>query len=649
MGKRLLSFIALMMLCTFTVSAETVPVNKSRTAVTTKIDVNEGEQWRGYFDGNYQDLQYFGMGDQFSFFPMKYDCAIRIQMGKGLTIEGIKFGLRDLENIDDVKIWMSRTPIGSSCYQADICVQEIGMDELSPVSDDDYGYSLNEIRFDEPYKIEGYEDVYIGYSFTVYDDVEECNVHPIIVTDKDIPTEDNAFFLNFGLDFANCKGAYYGNLAVQVLTSGDYEGMNVAKLDDSFNQKVFAKDDAAKAISAKIYNIGRKAINKFTYVVVNDGVETAPTEVVLDEELEALTGVLVYDFPYECTETGYHDVSIKITTVNGVENLGYNTTLGEVVIVSRKVAHVPFFEEKTSTIEGSSPFGIVARHRAKEALGDKAVLIAFHVDPEEQGNEPMECGIYGNHKYTFLWMPEAHINRTMFDLHPYFTTSEVQEFTLVSLLEKLIDTTVPEAEISVEGIVSEDNSEVSVKSTTTFLFNSDENNYTTAYMVVADSLVGSGVEWMQCNDLTWYPKDFYGFDEMLTEWVAADEYVETFYNDVPIDGVGIDHGVYGSIKVPLVEEEEQTHEVSFNLANNELVQNINNLSVCAFLINTKTGAVVNADRQPVKFATSINDIDASKEGKAEYYTIDGHKISSPQKGIVIVKYPGNKVEKKVIK
>ncbi len=649
MKKILLPLIALLLLCTVYVSADNVTVKETRSVATGKIELKEGEQWRGYFDGNYQNLQYIGFGVQFPWLPMDYDCAIKIPMGRGLTIQGIKFPFRNLQNITDVKIWLSRKPLDLSYEDADICVQDVSIESLSPVSEKDNGYSINEIRFNEPYKIEGNEDIYIGYSFAVQDNVESYDVEPIVVTNRDIPTEENAFFLNFGLGFADCVDAYYGNLAIQVLTTGEYEGCDVAEMDNTFDQKVFVKDEV-KELKAKVYNKGRKPIKSLSYVIITDGVANEEAEVFLEKEIEPMKGVLEYNFPFVCESTGVREVSIMITKVNGVENKLNNTSTGKVVIISNKVKHVPVFEEMTSTQNGAAPFGKVARHRAKEYFGNDAVMLAFHVDVQEQGREPMECGIYDKFKYTYDWFPGAHINRSMLNIHPYFTTCEVSEFALVNTLKDFINTTVSEAEIKVEGLVSEDNSNINVTSTTKFMFSSTENDYAVAVMLVADSLRGSGDEWMQKNELVDYKgTGYFEYDEMLVDWINSTDFVETYYNDVPIDGKGIDNGIEGSIASPIVENEEQKYDVVFDITNNELVQNINNLSVCAMLINTKTGVIVNADRKPVKFATSISNINADENAKIEYYTIDGQKISTPKKGIVIVKYPDNKVVKQIIK
>ena len=179
---------------------------KASAIAKSHIDLRDNEVWWGYFNGNYESSDPFDMLKTGYGTKITYACGIRLKaendfdMGKGKTIEGIKFVFPDLKHIEDVKIWMS-TSLSElkDMSDCDICVQDIDKADLIDAMHGTEDNFTNEIRFNTPYTI-GDEDVYIGYTFRVteIDDIyDQC---PVVLDEnpENILSTDGAFFWQIG-------------------------------------------------------------------------------------------------------------------------------------------------------------------------------------------------------------------------------------------------------------------------------------------------------------------------------------------------------------------------------------------------------------------------------------------------------------------
>ena len=109
----------------------------------------------------------------------------------------------------------------------------------------------------------------------------------------------------------------------------------------------------------------------------------------------------------------------------------------------------------------------------------------------------------------------------------------------------------------------------------------------------------------------------------------------------------------GHLKAPIKADETQSHTYVFkNIKSKNVIQKKENLRVCVLLINTNTGKIENAAKCSIsEFKTT--GISSVSEGtrtavEAERYTLDGRRITTPQKGINIVKYSDGRVSKEVV-
>lgn len=112
-------------------------------------------------------------------------------------------------------------------------------------------------------------------------------------------------------------------------------------------------------------------------------------------------------------------------------------------------------------------------------------------------------------------------------------------------------------------------------------------------------------------------------------------------------------GIKGALAGRL--EAREAHEVSWSMQRPELLEDWNKARIVAYIIDSETGRVVNAAAHRVKdeVVTSVGSIavdprDEAAAGPAEYYNMQGARVTSPGPGIYIVRR-GSKVTKEIVK
>ena len=110
-------------------------------------------------------------------------------------------------------------------------------------------------------------------------------------------------------------------------------------------------------------------------------------------------------------------------------------------------------------------------------------------------------------------------------------------------------------------------------------------------------------------------------------------------------------GITGSLSSKAEEGVTQSHASKFNIKNSSLAKIAKKLHVVALLYDKERGAWVNADIKDVISGTEgVSTLPACDDiREVARYTIDGKRISQPQKGINIVKMSDGKVHKIVVR
>ena len=159
--------------------------------------------------------------------------------------------------------------------------------------------------------------------------------------------------------------------------------------------------------------------------------------------------------------------------------------------------------------------------------------------------------------------------------------------------------------------------------------------------------------WKQANYYTGHT-EFRGISEELDYFVNAPGTIYNLENNfVAIAADGVKSARTGHLKAPIKADETQSHTYVFkNIKSKNVIQKKENLRVCVLLINTITGKIENAAKCSIsEFGTTA--ISSVSEGtrtavEADRYTLDGRRITTPQKGINIVKYSDGRVSKEVV-
>ena len=105
------------------------------------------------------------------------------------------------------------------------------------------------------------------------------------------------------------------------------------------------------------------------------------------------------------------------------------------------------------------------------------------------------------------------------------------------------------------------------------------------------------------------------------------------------------------VKTPIEVDQTQSFQHVFNIAHNRLLQDKSKLKVCVLLINHHTKRIENAAKCTITDAgaTGISTVTEEHGNNTETarYTLNGHRIQVPQKGIYIVKYGDGRVRKEI--
>ena len=623
------------------------------------IDLKSNEVWWGYFNGKYRtykadDLLKYGFGG-----AAVYACGIKIpannafDMGKGKTIEGIKFVFPDLKHIEDVKIWMS-TSLSElkDMSDCDICVQNIDKADLIDAmhgTEDDF---TNEIRFDTPYTI-GDEDVYIGYTFRVTDVEDIYDQCPVVLDEnpENILSTDGAFFWRYDDDDEWYEETDGEVIAMQVLFSSADMKSNAVNITDSFTD-VAVKKNGTTTQPLTLSTIGKDGLSSFKYVVTTNGEVSDEQTVTLDEPITQIGGEYTYDFPLKGGDTqGVYNTTIKITEVNGAANEGlYTESAGQTIVVENAPERKVFIEDYTGTWVKGAPFGFINKMKLKELYGDKVVVVSSH----NGAKDPMYLKEYDTYAYRsgIKSVPSTVIDRTYWAIYPYLGSDMGQylRYGYADDVDRAL-TQLPVASVDVEGKLSDDETTVNVEAKVKFEFTGEKDNYALFYLLTEDGMQDES--WVQKNGMGFYAgKGYETYDPLFEQYVnGPEEMTGLVYDDVVVAIKGLKTGVEGSISPTIQIDEIQTGKESFDLSEYPVIQDKKQLSACVVILDTKSGKVINASKCKVKSVeTGINgNKAASKAVEVVRYTPDGRQVSQPVEGVNIIRYSDGRIVKSVVR
>ncbi len=608
----------LMAMLTATIQGETHSV---------KIQFTHGEatseqMWWGHLSGNRMSSSDNGLGsseagtiDVAMFVPKEHAFV-----GTS-TIKAIRLWLGDdLSKIsDDVRVWISEDePLSSGSY-----VQSVPLSTLQ--------VGKNDIELTTPYEVKG-KALYIGYTYTSSE-----RSYPIMFEDK-MGTK-SLFYRHSNSGSWEDISEDYGCLGLQVfIEGGPYPKNNVTVGD--FGQQVVSKEQGSISVPIMVTNMGMNEITSFAYTITTDGGST--TE---EQTYDMSSYAIPYNETRTChitfladSKTAKYAKTLTITKLNGIKNKSAaKEAKGSLITIEEKPSVVPVVEEFTGTWCGYCPYGMVGMQALHEKYGDQVVLIAAH------GSDIMTIEDYNPIRAYYVdGYPSSIINRNQ-ETYP-------SKSNLLNYMEKMKDAVVQGSiSLSAEWGDTEKKS-VNFTTKTKFVYSEDEGNYGIAFVLVEDGMIGSGSSWAQSNYLS--GSSVWQNDEMEF-WKKADSKVTGLeYDHVAVSAWDIVDGVTGSVNPHIQERDVQTFTYRGQIPdkNLTLIQNKSKLTAIALLIDRTSGTIVNAAQAPIsEMSTDITDLITNPTTIEGYYTIDGKRISTPAKGVNVVKYADGSTKKIFVK
>lgn len=610
-----------------------VPNSSLRMPVTSRVDVRADEHWGGYWNGA-QDEKLTMIGVELV--PESYDVAICYPAGtaevNGLTMEGVKFSFPGSQNISDLRIWMS-TVQPSTAEEADILVQKVT--DITDIQNTDDPFI--EVRFAKPYKVDPAKDLYIGYSFKVTGGESYNELYPILIyKEQDMA---NSFFLKYGSYDAWMDYSQYeiGRLALQVLMSGA-----VPENGAALNSRLGAYTNLTGSeihVPLTIQNTGSNGIKSMDVsVTVND--ESTTLHINPEQSVEGMGTKYDYDMVLTMpSQTGVYDIRVDIQKVNGVANESETSASGKLYAVTNVAERIPFVEEFTAMWCGNCPRGFVGLQKLRQDYGDKISLVAVHSD------DAMDCSAdYKEVLAKVTGLPMAYVDRYYLDADPYYGyTAPYGIKDIVESSKEMLPAANIYACASIEGDI------LTAKSETEFLYTGDASDFGIAYIITENGLQDDS--WRQANFYSSSTDPDITCEPLFEYWINEGKFVKgVVYDDVIIAARGIVTGVEGSVPAEVVEGDKNIHSIKFDLNQYGVIQNRDNLSVVAVLIDKVNGNVVNSNSVQLSMSSSIEGVSEKEDAReTARYTTDGRMINDLQKGINIVKYSDGTVRKVCVK
>ena len=429
-----------------------------------------------------------------------------------------------------------------------------------------------------------------------------------------------------------------------------------------------------------ITNNSAKPITQLTYSISVDGVNGAEKSLDLSSPIEPMeTASIPYTTAFE--DDGVHTVELNISKVNGNTNINKHSSAEYSIIALEKSAdRVSVVEEQTGTWCGWCPRGHVALDLLNKQLGDKVVTLAGHYANGESQVDPMnilgdnitsqaeaeaDYGLIALYVSSLLGgdgLPGAMFDRVV-AADPYVGANTTKgkngtyEYGATDLVNLLKEENPSEADFSMTASWADDkNTDIKVDLTTTFNYNRFGSfPYGVAFVLSENGMTGKGANWKQLN---YYSKlagvngasDFNNPD--MAAWFKAGSYVSTTYDNVVVQAwnpLG-DAAIVDKSKTD-IDKGEVIHFSTTLKVNSDLIQNYNNLTLSALLVNLNSLAVVNAAKVVLgNCAAGIEDVNSEANNNVvSRYNVNGMRINGAQKGLNIVKLANGKVVKMAVK
>ena len=510
----------------------------------------------------------------------------------GMRITGINVPLNTAATVTDCKAWLTK----QLALESGSNIPDITSIDFTPNG------NWVEVTFAEPYTITE-EGVYAGYSLTVpsvdADNANDPNKVPIMcVASEDIGN----LYIHTSRSVRKWRNlpetAYYGTgaYAMIVRLSGEHIKTHAASLLAPDERECFGMINTERPLNLTVVNHGLSEITNIDYEILFDNEKIEHN---VDISLRGLYYGAKTNLNIELpaiTNKGIQPVDVRITKVNGVRNEdGTPNVSFNICYLNEYPKHKPLMETYTGAWCGWCVREHASMNAMCELYGDDFVGISYH------NGDAMECTLtYPNDVEGY---PDCFIDRVQ--KTECFWGSSHQSLGIKEDWNAR-RTIIPPASISLEAHWTDESlTHLQVTSTTTFIRDFTNSPYQLTYILTEDNMSGSGSEWTQENSYA-----------NMTD-VANDPYLGP-YTNMPYSISGLEFNnvavqlassralaLDNTLPTTISAETQYNHTYTFDITQNDLVQDQRNLRPVVLLIDKSTGEVVNAEKVSVDITNII--------------------------------------------
>ena len=426
------------------------------------------------------------------------------------------------------------------------------------------------------------------------------------------------------VDMANDFGGSGTNMYLAATTVGDATGFDNAFIIGEMTIGDFTlpiiKTNFAEPIRFKVRNVGGNTLNTMEYNLEVNGVKGDNQTVEIDVLPEKEKVIAIPSPKYV---TGINELTLNITKANGEVAEG---STNAICIAMDKEGYDRKFvvEEGTGTWCGWCPRGIVGLSKMTEKYPDSFIGIAVH-----SGDEFAPTS-YAPLRSTYFksGLPMCVINRDpIFALDPNLEYLEMcKDFWAEQRSPAKVDMDV---EWGVDGL--------KVTTNTSFAYNEDKAQYRLAFALLEEGLTGK-----QTNYYADHPGE-------LEWWGEQTDPVEWTFEHTARDIFNF-NGISGSIPATVVADAPMTFTATLPI---ESISNVNQSSVVALLLESRTGVVLNAVKVEAKDykidPAAISQPTVVNLQPEAIYNLQGMRVDKPAKGSIVIRRINGKVIKQLVR
>lgn len=665
----------------------------AKVAKAEKAAADEGLTWFSYITSNDVaaigfDALASGLGVDFLAGQNKYNIAFMAPSNYAKAkIDSVQFFVLSGCQYDNLTVWVSSVkyetvegknylsfPESADKAEAKVVVPAADVKAVLDKLPANYVGPIS-VKLPTPFTIPA-DGAFVGYSFD-----GKSSDAPVVLAGTSTAAEGLFFQYDYeGERTFESLGSVIGmSLAMQV-------GMDVSDCEAN-DATVNANPELTTLVNTKqqypfyITNNSAKPINQITYTITIDGEEGEVKTLDLNSPIQSMaTASLPLTTKFE--DEGVHSVELNLSKVNGNTNINKQSSAAYSIIVLEKSAdRVSVVEEQTGTWCGWCPRGHVALDLLNKQLGDKVVTLAGHFTNGESQVDPMniyqldenstQAEALADYGYVAMNLSSmlggGSFPGAMFDrivaADPYVGANTTKgkngtyEYGATDLVNLLKEGNPSEADFSMTASWANDqNTDIKVDLTTTFNYDRFGSfPYGVAFVLSENGMTGKGATWKQLNYFSKLAgvngaSDFNNPD--MAAWFKAGSYVTTTYDNVVVQAWNpLGNAAIVDKSKTDVEKGEVIPFSTTLKVNSDLIQNYNNLTLSALLVNLNSLAVVNAAKVVLgNCAAGIEDVNSEVNNNVvSRYNLNGMCINGAQKGLNIVKLANGKVVKMAVK